>query len=150
MFGVTPFNRNAVRRNSEQDPFANLIDNFFSENLEGYLPLRTLRYDTFKIDVKDEENAYIIEADLPGTRKEEIHLNYQEGYLVISVEKDEKKEEENKNYIHRERRQCTMKRRIYLGDLDSDQINARLEDGILTITAPKSAVTDKKKRIEIK
>jgi HSP20 family protein len=150
MFGLTPFNRSTVRRTSDQDPFANFIDDFFSDGFEGFFPTRNLRHDTFKIDVKEEDNAYIIEADLPGVRKEEIQLNYQEGCLSISVERSETKEEDTKNYIHRERRQSTMRRRINLGDLDPDQIDAKLEDGILTVTAPKTAIIDKTKRIEIK
>lgn len=147
MFGVTPFNRNVVRRKSESDPFANLIDDFFRDD---FFPLRNLRYDTFKVDIREENNAYMIEADMPGIKKEEIRLDYKDGYLEISIEHDEAKEEENKNYIHKERKMCSMNRTLNLGELDFEQIEATLKDGILTIKAPKAIKADNKKRIEIR
>ncbi|MBE0701521.1 MAG: Hsp20 family protein [Acholeplasmataceae bacterium] len=142
MFGLTPFNRHAVRRTNDQDHFFNLMDDFFL--------VRNLRNDAFKLDIKEEDNAYIIEADLPGVKNEEIQLSYQDGHLSIEIEKDETMQEEKRNYIHRERRQCSMKRTLNLGDLNMDQIEANLKDGILIIKAPKAAVIENKKRIEIK
>ncbi|MFU8793586.1 MAG: Hsp20/alpha crystallin family protein [Acholeplasmataceae bacterium] len=147
MFGLTPFNRNAVRRADDQDLFSNLIDDFFSD---GFFPMRSLRYDTFKIDVEEQNDAFIVEADLPGVKKEDIHLNIEDGYLTIEIKTSEEKSEEKKHYVHKERRQCAMRRSIHLGDLDIEAIDAELKDGILTIKAPKSAVIENKKRIEIK
>jgi HSP20 family protein len=147
MFGLTPFNRNAVRRTDGNDRFASLFDDFFSDD---FFPIRSLQRDTFKLDVKEEGNDYIIEADMPGIKKEEIQLNYQDGYLSIAVEREEKKDDEQKNYVHRERRFTSMSRSINLGDLDMDQIEANLKDGILIIKAPKSALIENKKKIEIK
>jgi HSP20 family protein len=147
MFGLTPFNRNAVRRVDEQDKFYNLLDDFFTDS---FMPFRSLRTDTFKIDVKDEGKHFVIEADLPGIKKEEISLNYQDGYLMIEVVKNEEKEEENKQYIHRERRQSSMKRTIHLGELNAEGVEARLNDGILVITAPKMDSIETKTKISIK
>lgn len=147
MFGLTPFNRSAVRRTDENDRFSSLFDDFFSDD---FFPIRSLQRDTFKLDVKEEGNSFIIEADMPGLKKEEILLNYQDGYLSIIVEREEKKDDEQKNYVHRERRYTSMKRSINLGDLEMDQIEANLKDGILTIKAPKASVVENKKKIEIK
>ena len=147
MFRITPFNRTTVRRTDDNDRFANLFDDFFSDD---FFPFRSLQRDTFKLDVKEEGNAYIIEADMPGIKKEEIQLDYQDGYLCISVVRKEKKDDEQKNYVHRERRYAAMKRSINLGDLDMNQIEANLNDGVLTIKAPKQSVVENKKKIEIK
>jgi len=147
MFGVTPFNRNVARRKTEPDPFGNLIDDFFRDD---FFPFRNLRYDTFKVDIREEDKKFVIEADMPGIKKEEIHLDYHDGYLDISIEHEESKDAENKNYIHKERRMCSMNRTLNLGELDFDRIEASLNDGILTVNAPKATKIENKKRIEIK
>lgn len=147
MFGVTPFNRNMPRRKGESDPFTDLIDDFFRDD---FFPLRSLRYDTFKVDIREEKDAFVIEADMPGVKKEEIHLDYHDGNLDISIEREESKDEENKTYVHKERRMCSMRRTLHLGELDFDKIEATLKDGILTVKAPKLAQIESKKRIEIK
>jgi HSP20 family protein len=147
MFGVTPFNRSVVHRKNEPSTFNDLIDDFFGDD---FFPLRSLRYDTFKVDIREEQNMYLIEADMPGIKKEEIHLDYQDGLLSISIEHEEKKEEENKNYVHRERKQTAMHRTLNLGELDIDKIEASLKDGILNIKAPKAEIVESKKRIQIK
>ena len=147
MFGVTPFNKSVVRRKGEPETFSDLIDDFFGDD---FFPLRSLRYDTFKVDIREEDNAYLIEADMPGIKKEDIHLDYHDGLLDISIKHEESKEEETKQYVHRERKQTSMHRTLNLGDLDSDKIEASLKDGILSIKAPKTEVVETKKRIQIK
>jgi HSP20 family protein len=101
------------------------------------------------VDVKDESNQYIVEAELPGFDKQEIKLDYEDGKLVISATKEEEQNEEKSNYIHRERRQCSMQRVIYLKDVDSEQINAKLDQGVLTIEVPKLNQVVNKRQIEI-
>lgn len=144
MFGLTPFNKNQVRRTDDLDTF---LDDFFSDRL---FPLRSLRHDTFKLDVKDEGNAYFVEAELPGIKKEEIELNYQDGILSISVVREASNEEEQKNYIHKERRVSKMCRSLRLGDINMEQVEASLKDGILEIKAPKQQEVEQKTRIMIK
>ncbi|MFA5471701.1 MAG: Hsp20 family protein, partial [Acholeplasmataceae bacterium] len=107
MFGVTPFNKSVVRRKGEPETFSDLIDDFFGDD---FFPLRSLRYDTFKVDIREEDNAYLIEADMPGVKKEDIHLDYHDGLLNISIKHEESKEEETKNYVHRERKHASMHR----------------------------------------
>ena len=147
MLGLTPFNRGLSRQTEEKDDFFNMIDEFFNDS---FYPNRNLRRDTFKIDVKDEGDFYTVEADLPGIKNEEVELNYQEGQLMISVNRKEEKNEEKNNYIHRERKFTSMRRVINLGDLVTDQIEAKLKEGILTIKAPKAAQIEQKTRIQIK
>jgi HSP20 family protein len=145
MFGLTPFNRSVTRLN-DTDPFRNLIDDFFNDAM----PMRVLRNDTFKIDVREENDTYVVEADLPGFKKDNIRLSYEDGDLTIEAKAEEEKKEDKKTYLHRERRQCQMRRTIHLGELDPDKIEASLKDGILTITAHKAQVIENKRQITIK
>ena len=146
MFGVTPFNRNAVRKNNESDTFRDLIDDFFRDD---FFPFRNLKYDTFKVDIRDEGDHYLVEADMPGIKKSDIHLDYRDGLLNISIESETSKEENNKTYIHRERITQAMHRTLNLGELNVDKIEASLNDGILTIRAPKAEIIEKKTEINI-
>jgi len=149
MAGLIPFNRN--RRSSLTDEvfgdFYNVLDDFFSDRL----PMRrSLSGDTFKVDIKDDENNYYVAAELPGIKKEEINLTLNDGRLNISVEREENVEEEGKNYIHRERRFASMARNIYLAEADDEKdISARLNDGVLEIIVPKREQEENVKRIEI-
>ncbi len=147
MFGLTPFNKQVVRQTNERENLRDLIDDFFSDD---FFPMRNLRFDTFKIDVRDQDQMYVIEADLPGIKKEEIGIEYHEGLMTISIQQEVKKDDETKNYIHRERKQCSMKRTLNLGDLDDSKIEAELKDGVLMIKAPKLQVAHQRKQIEIK
>lgn len=87
---------------------------------------------------------------MPGIKKEEIQIDYQDGLMSISINHDETTEEEKESYVHRERKRCSMTRNLNLGELDFEKIEASLKDGILTIKAPKSEIIEHKKRIEIK
>lgn len=147
MFGLTPFNRNvAAKTNNELVDFYNMFDDFFNDS---FFPMRNLRNDTFKIDVKETDNAFLIEAEIPGVPKEEVKLDYHEGRLLIAVQRDEKINEENENYIHKERRLTSMQTGIYLKNVKSEKIDAKLENGVLKITAPKQEVVENRHQIQI-
>ena len=93
-----------------------------------------------KTDIKEKDNSYEIDIDLPGFQKEEISANLENGYLTINASKGEQKEEKNENgvYIRRERYtgQCT--RSFYVGDaIEQQDIKAKFENGILCLTIPK-------------
>ena len=100
-------------------------------------PSRNILNDSFKIDVKENENEYSIEAELPGIKKEEISLDLYEGRLSISVERKENIKEEKENYIHRERRYGIMTRSVYLADVKPEGVKAKYKDGILEVTVQK-------------
>lgn len=136
MFGLTPFNRNEVTKANRGDyvDIFNLMDDFFSDS---FPTTRMLRNDTFKIDVRDEDNTYVVEAELPGFKKEEIHLDMNDDTLCISASKSEEKEDKQHKYIHRERKATSVKRSIYLKDINADEIKASFDDGLLTVTLPK-------------
>lgn len=145
MKGLVPFNRNSLlRRTSGFEDFYDMLDDFFTN------PLSTGRnLDTFKLDIKDEETRYLVEADLPGVKKEEIDLNLSEGRLTISIEREEREEKEEKDYVHRERRCSSMSRSVYLGDVKQEDVKANLKDGVLCIEIPKDEQREKTKKIPI-
>ncbi|TYC84895.1 Hsp20/alpha crystallin family protein [Acetobacterium wieringae] len=147
MTALIPFNRKRNDlMNTGFNDFQNMLDDFFAE---GWPMRRSLAGDTFKIDLQDNEKEYIVEAELPGFQKNEISLSLEEGRLQIAVKKEETKEETDKNYVHRERKFTAMTRNVFLADAASDDIKAKLTDGVLTITVPKQAKPELTRQIEI-
>ena len=88
---------------------------------------------------------------MPGFSKDDIAISLDEGKLVISAQKNEEvdKSDEDKNYIHKERKSSQMSRSMYFPDIDKDNIKACLNDGILEIELGKSQVKETKKHIAI-
>jgi len=151
MAGLVPFNRrgsnNLVRANGAgSDEFYNMLDDFFSD---GFMPRRSLIRDTFKLDIVEKENEYLVEAEMPGIRKDEIDLNIDGDTLCVSVNRIEESNNDGKNYIHRERRASSMCRRVRLADAKLEDIKAKLEDGVLTITVSKDTKANSSRKIEI-
>ena len=99
-----------------------------------------------KTDIKETEKAFELDIDLPGFKKDEIHIELKNGYLTISASKGVDKDQKDKegNYIRRERYAGSMQRSFYVGDIPSGDVHARYEDGILKLSVPKADV----KRLE--
>ena len=149
MAGLVPFNRRSnylARPGAGFEDFYNTLDDFFSDN---WMSGRNLLKDTFKIDIEEAGNEYIIQAELPGTQKEEIDLNVENEDLCISVNRTEAADSEEKNYIHRERRATSMSRRVRLANANLGAIKAKLDNGILSITIPKKEKLNDTFKIEI-
>lgn len=121
-----------------------IFDNFMDEGTDNF--------DVMKCDVYEKDGAYHIEADIPGFKKDEISVDCEDGYVTISAEKNTENEEkdENKKYIKRERFYGKTVRKFYVGDVDSDKIQAEYKDGMLELVVPKEAKLPNKKSIEIK
>jgi len=148
MTNMIPLNR----RSSRVVPFeiasvGNMLDGFFNDM---WSPTLSVSKDTFKVDVQDNDETYVIEADMPGISKDEISLELRENTLSINVKREEVTEETDKNYVHKERRFESMGRNIYLRDVKNEDIEAKLENGVLTITVPKVSEAQKVKQIDIK
>ena len=150
MPGLIPFNRrnaNLARVGSGFDDLYNMLDDFFSDSLMS--TGRNLLKDTFKIDIEEREFDYVVEAELPGAKKDEITLNVENEELSISVNRMEETSDNGKNYLHRERRMSSMSRRVRLAGAKYEDITAKLDEGILTVTIPKDIKTGGARRIEI-
>ncbi len=124
----------------DKSMFTNTDRNLFSIEFDivgdNWLqPPNHLFEDTFKIDVKEDEKTYTVEAEVPGVDKSDIHIELEAGNLVIEVAENRK---ENENvYIHRERRMRPMSRTIFLSDACEEDIRAKIEGGLLEIILPK-------------
>lgn len=105
-----------------------------------------------KCDIYEKDGNYHIEMDVPGFKKEDISIEASYGYLTIKAEKNSEnnEEDEDKNYIRRERSYGAYERSFYLGDLDQDKVEAEFKDGMLKISVPKKEEVNNKKMIEIK
>ena len=93
-----------------------------------------------KTDVRETENSYELDIDLPGFKKDEINVQLDNGYLNIQAAKGLDKDEEKKDgqYIRRERYAGSMSRTFYVGNqLTQNDIHAKFEDGILKLSIPK-------------
>ncbi|MDR1961254.1 MAG: Hsp20 family protein [Gracilibacteraceae bacterium] len=149
MAGLVPFNRRrgAPALSTGLEGFYNMLDDFFSDSV---LNQRSLARDTFKIDVEETEAEYLIHAEVPGVKKEEISLEMNEdGRLIISINREENTTEEKKNYIHKERRSTSMSRGVYLADGDRNGVKAKLTDGVLCVSVAKKSKESGKTQIAI-
>ena len=123
------------RRNSNgldifDDVFA---DPFFSEKENRIM----------RTDLKEKDGKYYLEIDIPGFDKEDIKIELQDGYLTISAEKDDEKEDKHAKYLKRERFSGMCSRSYYVGDnVKEEDIKANFKNGILTVEFPKE--TEKK------
>mgnify|MGYP000354601670 CR=1 FL=1 len=93
-----------------------------------------------KTDVRETEDGYEVDIDLPGFKKDEITAQLQDGYLVISAAKglDKDKKDKKGRYIRRERYAGSMTRSFYVGEgVTQEDVHAKFEDGILKLSIPK-------------
>lgn len=107
-----------------------------------------------KTDIQEHETGYEVDIDLPGFKKDEINLELENGYLTVSAVKGLDKDEQDKKgkYIRRERYAGAMQRSFYVGDvLTQEDIKAKYENGILSISIPKkdAKAVETKKTISI-
>ncbi len=130
--------------------FDPLFDEFFDFPV---IPQRRKELaDIMKTDVREVGEEYKIDIELPGYKKEDVSMDLENGYLIVSAKKEENKEDSVKehNYIRRERRFGACTRSFYVGDIKEEDIKAKLENGVLTISIPKEVKKlETKKKIEI-
>ncbi|MTK07800.1 MAG: Hsp20/alpha crystallin family protein [Hungatella sp.] len=97
--------------------------------------------ESMKTDVKEVDNGYELDIDLPGFQKDDIKARLTDGYLTITASKGENKEEKDKDgrYIRRERYSGSMSRSFYVGNaVKEEDIRAKFENGILKLSVPKN------------
>ena len=89
-------------------------------------------------DVKELENGYEIDMELPGFKKEEVTAELKDGYLTISAEhKNEKDEKKDGKYIRQERYYGKYQRSFFVGDhIEQEDVSAKFEDGVLRLNVP--------------
>ena len=92
-----------------------------------------------KTDVKETDDGYEVDVDLPGFKKDEINLDIKDGYLTVSAEKGlDKKEEDKKGRILRQERYAGVcSRSFYVGNVKPEDVKAKYESGVLSVVLPK-------------
>ena len=141
MFEMMPFEWNHT--NDLLNSFADFERNFFGNTGRS-----------FNTDIQDTGKEYVLEAELPGFNKEDIHVDVQDGVLTISAkheEKQDEKDEKSGKYVRRERRYGSYQRSFNLNGVDAKNIQGAYENGVLKLTLPKEQPTvPETHRIEIK
>ena len=135
MFSLTPY----YRRTLGYDPFREL--DRIERRLFG------MNVPDFRMDLREEEDEFVMEADLPGYSREAIGIEVEGGYMTIRAERGSKEEaEEGGKYLRAERNAGMLERTFTLSGVDSDKMSASYENGVLTIRMPKKKSDLPKKR----
>ena len=140
-----------VKRNNDLRPFySSLLDDFFSSYVETMEQRRLPA-----LNVKENDKTLTLDLQVPGMSKDDIKLDYKDGYLTISCEKKEEKEEKDKDqkFLRKEFSSVSFLRTVELPEdkYDVSKAEASYKDGILEITMPKNEEKAKiSKTIQIK
>jgi HSP20 family protein len=138
-----------------QNPARNLfnfndVDSVFDDFFNRGLINSTDTQISPRINVEENDNAWVISAELPGVDKNDVKVNYQDNVLTISGEKKFEKEDKNKNYHRVERSYGKFSRSLTINSaVVADKIDASYKDGVLNILLPK-AEEAKPKLIDVK
>ena len=147
MFELIPFDRRG-NRISAYDPFR-MFDEMERSFFGNGGPHNTLT--GFRTDVTDTGDAFILDAELPGFKKEDIKIDIENDCLTISAERKLDEEEKQKNFIKRERFYGSYSRSFDVSGVNVEGIEAEYTDGVLKLTMPKKVETvSPTRRLEIK
>ena len=130
----------------------NLFDDFFDDDFSMF-PALTGRNPLYgkhaknlmKTDVRETENTYELDIDLPGFKKDEISIDLKDGYLSISAAKGLDRDQEDKKgkYIRQERYAGACSRNFFVGEgIEPRDVSAKFEDGILRVSLPKQVTKE--------
>lgn len=133
MYTLVPFRRTA---------FAPLFNDHFMREFFDVAP-------EMRVDVRQKDDAYLLEAELPGMKKEDISLNVEDGVLTISAEINQEKKESREGYVCSERRSGHVERSFNLEGIDVGGIRADYRDGVLMVRLPKEKAEEKKNGFKI-
>jgi len=126
--------------------YESLLPTFFPTNFSS--DLKTLP----RMDVSETDKEYLIEADLPGVKKDDLDISVtKDRNLIIKGKRESKKEQKDRNYYCLERSFGSFERSMALpSDANEDALNASFADGIITIKIPKKELSNKEvKKIEV-
>jgi HSP20 family protein len=137
---------NLVRFNPVDDAFDDLFRGLFLRpvRMEGSQEIQ------IRMDVKEDDNHYTVHAEIPGVKKEDIHVSIDGNQVAISAEiKNEKEVKEGEKVLRSERYYGKVSRAFTVGqELDEAQSQAKYADGVLELKLAKKAITQAK-RLEI-
>jgi len=129
MFSLMPY-RNYVNRANRAmvNPFNDdFFRSFFDETAVS----------PFKVNIEEKDEGYVLTAELPGVKKEDVHVKVNNGVMYISAETHEETDNSDRHYLCRERRTGSYSRAFNLDGIDDAAITADYTDGVLTLNLPK-------------
>jgi HSP20 family protein len=130
-------------RPNELFDWSRMLDNFFDDT-----PVWNARVPS--VDVRESEDGYLMEAELPGLTEKDVELKIEDNILTLSSRKAESKEEDKNGYLIRERRSAEFCRTFVLPkDVDRENIKAEFKNGLLAVSIPK-APEAKPRKIDVK
>ena len=142
------------------DPFNDLVSFAPFGNLEDFFPvprMRSLRRNLpaepeIKIDVSEDDKAYHVKAEVPGVKKEDIHVAVEDNQVSITAEVKKEKEEKKGETVLRSERYYGVQTRSFtvMHDVDQGKAEAKYQDGILELTLPKKSNGGAVKQLTIK
>lgn len=129
MFEMTPFEK-SYRSLFSHNPFADFEKSFFGN-------MASIR--DFQTDIQDQGDSFLLEADLPGFDKNDIHIDVQNHRLTIRAERRGQQDEKDDkgNYLRRERTYGSFTRSFDIDAIEENEITAAYNDGVLRLTLPK-------------
>lgn len=138
-------------------PFAELaelrdrLDRAFGDWFEDFTDGKSRTW-RLSVDVIEEDDRYLLVADLPGMKPEDVNIEVVDDVLTVSGERTESEEEKKRNFVRRERRWGSFKRSMTLPQgVTADDVEATFTDGVLEVSIPKPSAEEREARkIEIK
>lgn len=133
------------------EPFKD-IDRFFEQAASPFFSSIQRVGRDFAVDVYEDDGSLVTEMNVPGIDPEDIDITLEDGYMTVSGTREEKREEDKKNYFTREIRRGGFRRTVRLPQgVNEEDIEATHKDGVLKVTVPyERTQSDTKKKIEIK
>ena len=126
----------------------NMFDEFFDGRFfGGHDPLYGKHgRNLMKTDIREQDDFYDLAIDLPGFEKDEIKIDFKDGYLTISAQKglDKEKKDKKERILRQERYVGLCSRSFYVGDVKPEEVKAKYESGVLSVVLPK---VDQKKLV---
>lgn len=118
------------------DSFSSLWNDAFSKEM--------------KTDIEENENEYVLSVEVPGMKKEDVEITFEDDTLTIHVKNNKEEDKKDKSYICKERTSIDMERSYYLENADENKIAAKMDNGILTLNVGKiKDISNPKKVINI-
>jgi len=132
-FELTPYRRRGSHYPA--DVFSTFFGNDFLNRFfsDGFFAAKS----SINLDIRDDKDKYVVEAEIPGVQKEQISIDVKDGMLTISANENKEENIEKENYIYRERKSGRISRCLTLDNIKEDEIKASYKDGVLKIELPK-------------
>ena len=129
------------------DPFNDLVDDFF----KGFL-VRPVAYEgrnealpRLKVDVAEKNGAYVVKGELPGVKKEDIHVSVDGAQVTLEAEVKQEKSTDDERVLHTERMYGKVSRVFTLPqEIDESRVQAKFQDGVLELQLPKKQAAPRK------